>query len=632
MSHRLTSAIKKDDKDVPIVKVKPGVFALREWEGKKGKQGARPRRRPRPPRQGPRRDATARTTGVEVNALEIEAALRGGEARPASKADEDEGRGRRGAQPTPVSGEEALRGGPRRERRRVLRRRGGRRPAHPGRAAGAAGARRGAASSRARVDAAAGAAAVAGVAVAAGRARGRGASAPGGPRRERRVAAAARRARFSRTPIVSIEGDVQPRLEASVERDGEPAGPPSRPVVRDRQQIMAGGQPTGIDIPLGEGDELAGRELADAACASCSRRSTATPGPVPIRTVAEALMRRGRLQGDPRWRRPRRAPRCAPTTCGAAASGQRPRFRFANGARVALTDWSLGGELPRLEQDVVAAVERYREASRRAMLRRLQELPGHALVELLLVALERAGHDEPQGRAARGLARRRGALLGGPQDGRRRHPDGHRRPQGRPRDRPRARDRPARRAAPLRAGQRRLAGDHRASASRARARKRPPRARRRSRSTTASPCASCSRTWTSAWSRRASPSPSRTSSCSRRCGAERWRSWLRAPSASRSCCCSCGPTRARPSRSPSPRCETASWRSRAAACRRASSRTCGTSLSRPRIKSATVRIVRAKDHARVEVAGDVPEQQIAAAAQRGRHRCPLAQLVKATRR
>ncbi len=51
----------------------------------------------------------------------------------------------------------------------------------------------------------------------------------------------------------------------------------------------------------------------------------------------------------------------------------------------------MGGELPRLEQEVVAAVERYREASRRALLRRLQELPGHALIELALVALERAG-------------------------------------------------------------------------------------------------------------------------------------------------------------------------------------------------------------------------------------------------
>lgn len=54
-------------------------------------------------------------------------------------------------------------------------------------------------------------------------------------------------------------------------------------------------------------------------------------------------------------------------------------------------------------------------------------------------------------------------------------------------------------------------------------------------------------------------------------------------------------------------------------------------VSRPRIKSATVRIVRAKDHARVEVTGDVPEQQV----QRLRNvvgTLPLAQLVKATRR
>ena len=73
------------------------------------------------------------------------------------------------------------------------------------------------------------------------------------------------------------------------------------------------------------------------------------------------------------------------------SSGQRPRFRFASAARVALTDWSLGGELPRLEQDVIAAIDRYREASRRALLRRLQELPGHALIELALLALERVG-------------------------------------------------------------------------------------------------------------------------------------------------------------------------------------------------------------------------------------------------
>ena len=70
MSHRLTAAIKKDDKEIPIVKVKPGVFALREWKGKKGSPSAAAEASEEV--QEPEAD-------VEVNALEIEAALRGAE-------------------------------------------------------------------------------------------------------------------------------------------------------------------------------------------------------------------------------------------------------------------------------------------------------------------------------------------------------------------------------------------------------------------------------------------------------------------------------------------------------------------------------------------------------------------------
>jgi hypothetical protein len=53
--------------------------------------------------------------------------------------------------------------------------------------------------------------------------------------------------------------------------------------------------------------------------------------------------------------------------------------------------------------------------------------------------------------------------------------------------------------------------------------------------------------------------------------------------------------------------------------------------SRPRVRSATVRITRAKDHARVEITGDISEQQ----QQRVRNvigNVPVAQLVKADRR
>jgi hypothetical protein len=378
MSHRLTSAIKKDDKEIPIVKVKPGVFALREWEGKKGRRGGSAR-----PEAAAEETAEAGAEGdegnVEVNALEIEAALRGAEEKRAQgEADDDDEAGDR---PTPVSGDEALRAdlaasgaeffddeedddqpilgaplnqpaaagpggaqqplgeGGRRRRRRRRRGRGGQ-----GELAGEPRFQGGRGdASQPRLDG-------------------------GGP--------------IQPTPIVSIEGD------SSVEaRDGLS---PARPVVRDRQQIMAGGQPTGIEIPLGDGDELAGRELADAAAivlASFDRNA----GPVPARTVAEALMRRGRLQGDPVLATAQATASMRADNLRRGANGQRGRFRFAGGGRVALTDWLLGGELPRLEQEVAAAVDRYREASRRAMLRKIQELPGHALIELVLVALERVG-------------------------------------------------------------------------------------------------------------------------------------------------------------------------------------------------------------------------------------------------
>ncbi|HEV3193477.1 MAG TPA: HTH domain-containing protein [Polyangiaceae bacterium] len=383
MSHRLTSAIKKDDKDVPIVKVKPGVFGLREWDDRKGKRASASAT----PEAGSDESAAPEEEGLEVNALEIEAAMRGAadaatdgasKASPRrsrdqaessdEEADDDAGR------ETPVSGDEVLRAD--------LAARGAElfddeedddQPilaplAQPEAAPqGEAGRRR-----RRR------------------RRRGRGGGSQieltgGGP--------------FSGPPSDRAS---QPRMEASTavvplsSADGEAnidarePGAAPRPVVRDRQQIMAGGQPTGIDVPLGEGEELAGRELADAAALVLSSFDR-NAGPAPIRAVAEALSRRGRLQVEPLLAIAQVGASIRADNLRRTANGQRPRFRVASGARVALTDWSLGGELPRLEQEVVAAVERYREASRRALLRRLQELPGHALIELALVALERAG-------------------------------------------------------------------------------------------------------------------------------------------------------------------------------------------------------------------------------------------------
>ncbi len=405
MSHRLTSAIKKDDKDIPIVKVKPGVFALREWEGKRGKRGAASA-----PQEVPSDDvASTEGSALEVNALEIEAAMRGPTTAARGFTAEDDERGddgeddATGDRETPVTGEDALRadlaasgaelfddeedddqpilGGPplsqpgteaaqpqgeggRRRRRRRRRGRGG----GQGEAAG-----QGDRFSAPRVGEPRFSQ---GGPSPSGTSGGDRFSSPGGDMQARGDGA------IQPTPIVSIDGDSN-----GESRDGYAA---PRPVVRDRQQIMAGGQPTGIDIPLGEGDELSGRELADAAVivlTSFDRNA----GPVPLRTLAETLMRRGRLQGDPVLATAQASAAVRADNLRRTMNGQRVRFRFANGGRVALTDWALGGELPRLEQEVVMSVERYREASRRALLRRLQELPGHALVELVLLTLERSG-------------------------------------------------------------------------------------------------------------------------------------------------------------------------------------------------------------------------------------------------
>jgi hypothetical protein len=386
MSHRLTSAIKKDDNEIPIVKVKPGVFALREWSTRKGAATASREEAESPAtEQSPDADAPA-SADVDVNALEIEAALRGPEAHVDSSDDDeapaDEDRA------TPVSGDEALRadlaasgaelfGDEEDDDQPILAP-----PPQPG--------------DKQQVGLG---------------------EASGGRRRRRRR----RRGRGGSTgePALTspaggpVVGGAEPRLVAlrsvdSANTTGEAStatalasnddDTPSdgrdpsiaRPVVRDRQQIMATGQPTGIDMPIGEADELVGRELADAVSIVLTSIDRGA-GPVPARSIAETLARRGRLPGDLGLAAAQVNASLRADNLRRSAAGQRVRFRFASGGRIGLTDWILGGELPRLEQEVHAVIERYRESSRRAMLRRLQELPGHALIELVLIALERVG-------------------------------------------------------------------------------------------------------------------------------------------------------------------------------------------------------------------------------------------------
>jgi hypothetical protein len=361
MGARLAALLKKEDKTNPIVRVKPGVFALREWGKKPG---------------AAREEDSEDNDGADVNALEVEAraneslaaraptsssagfpedededdevsgddALRADLAASGAELFDDEddddqpilgappqAAPQGGGAPLPNGGDPMAEGGGRRRRRRRRRRGGGADRTQNGESFGAHG-------------------------------------------QPREV-----------VPVPAESGE--PNADGSF---ASPMPMVSRPVVRDRQQIMSAGAQQSLDHALPEGDELAGRDLSDAALVVLGAFDR-NAGPVPIRSVVDHLMRRGRLAGDPALASTQLGASLRADNIRRASTGQRVRFRFASGGRVAPTEWLLGPDLVRLEQDVIAAVERYREGARRALLRRIQELPGHSFVELALVALERIG-------------------------------------------------------------------------------------------------------------------------------------------------------------------------------------------------------------------------------------------------
>ena len=355
MGARLAALLKKEDKTNPIVRVKPGVFALREW----GKKVAAP-------------EADEGDESSDVNALEVEAAT--AKAPTSSDADlgemdEEEDGG--------VSGDDALRADlaasgaelfddEEDDDQPILA------PLSPAAAGGAAAGPQGGPGGAEGLEGG-------------GRRRRRRRRRRGGGGEPRAGENGTREGGMAAAPSFSVEGESQP---AELRDASQPMV--SRPIVRDRQQIMSAGAQANLDNALPEGDELAGKDLSDAALVVLGAFDR-NGGPVPVRSVVEHLARRGRLTGDPAAASTQLAASLRADNLRRQALALRPRFRFASGGRVAPTEWLLAPELVRLEQDVMLAVERYRDAARRSFLRRVQELPGHAFVELALVALERLG-------------------------------------------------------------------------------------------------------------------------------------------------------------------------------------------------------------------------------------------------
>jgi hypothetical protein len=415
MGARLSLAIKKEP-DGPLVRVKPGVFALREWEGGGKKKGKKAQAEKEPAEaveaadaaaaeadaMGDDEDATA--DGIAALATEVDAAENGpariSEPAPSSEIapqeeeepvqlDEDEKmRGQLAAGATDLFEEEddddqPLFGGPEA-------------------AAGQAGAEGGRRRRRRRRR---------------GKGRdgeqlGLGPAVGGAPPPSSFVPAVGRDDDEEETIGVTIgdERDEQPTRRAIVlERvpppqhgrgnQGRPQEfrPPSfhrggggdRPNAPQAQSFDVSGAPAFENVEAL--DDLAGRELADVVLSILSASDRAQ-GAIPFRAIAEGALRRGKLTGDPSIATSAISAACRADNLKRQAAGLRPRFRFAQGGRVAPTDWVLGPDLIRLETEALNAIERYRDASRRALASKLQkDMSGPALIELLLTVLERIG-------------------------------------------------------------------------------------------------------------------------------------------------------------------------------------------------------------------------------------------------
>lgn len=182
---------------------------------------------------------------------------------------------------------------------------------------------------------------------------------------------------YSATPLPA---DFDPNDLSTAEARPPQAAPGPHPVVLDVSSSAL------ESLAL---DDFGGKDMADAIAIVLSSFDRGA-GPVSLRQIAESAQKRGRIAGDVQQLQSQIAASVRADNMRRQASGLRPRFRFVAG-RIALTDWLLSADLTRLEQEAHAAVDRYRDAARKAFARKLQELPGHAFVELTLLALERVG-------------------------------------------------------------------------------------------------------------------------------------------------------------------------------------------------------------------------------------------------
>ncbi|HYQ18411.1 MAG TPA: restriction endonuclease, partial [Polyangiaceae bacterium] len=206
------------------------------------------------------------------------------------------------------------------------------------------------------------------------------------PRREERGAGGERFAR---------DGRGRDRGErAERDRGGERERGERERGERERTERERAERPAPAERSSAALDEVVGKDLADAV-ESIVGGFDRNRGPVAVQTLVDAAARRGRYAGELAVGHGLMLGAARADNLRRAAEGRRPRFRVS-GNRLALTEWQLDPELLRIERDMTSLVERYREISRRSLLRLLQDLPQRGLGELVVLLLEHCGFSDLQ--------------------------------------------------------------------------------------------------------------------------------------------------------------------------------------------------------------------------------------------
>ena len=161
---------------------------------------------------------------------------------------------------------------------------------------------------------------------------------------------------------------------------------------RDRDGDRDRGAAPNVERSTASLDEVVGKDLADAV-ESIVAGFDRNRGPVAVQTLVDAAARRGRYAGELSVGQGLMLGAARADNLRRAAEGRRPRFRVS-GNRLALTEWQMDPELLRIEREMSTLVDRYRDVSRRSLLRMLQDLPQRGLGELVVLLLEHCGFSE----------------------------------------------------------------------------------------------------------------------------------------------------------------------------------------------------------------------------------------------